>query len=232
MIELHYWPTPNGHKITLFLEESGLPYTIKPVNIGKGEQFQPAFLAISPNNRMPAIVDTAPADGGDPVSVFESGAILQYLAEKSGRFLPADVRGKYTVLEWLYWQVGGLGPMLGQNHHFNRYATEKIPYAIDRYVNETRRLYGVLNKRLEGRDFIAGEDYSIADMAAYPWIVGYENQGMALVDFPHLERWFEAIRARPATQRAYALGDQIKDKFDLTTDEEARKILFGQGAKS
>jgi GST-like protein len=232
MIELHYWPTPNGHKITLFLEESGLPYTIKPVNIGKGEQFQPAFLAISPNNRMPAIVDTAPADGGDPVSVFESGAILQYLAEKSGRFLPADVRGKYTVLEWLYWQVGGLGPMLGQNHHFNRYATEKIPYAIDRYVNETRRLYGVLNKRLEGRDFIAGEDYSIADMAAYPWIVGYENQGMALVDFPHLERWFEAIRARPATQRAYALGDQIKDKFDLTTDEEARKILFGQGAKA
>ena len=232
MIELHYWPTPNGHKITLFLEESGLPYTIKPVNIGKGEQFQPAFLAISPNNRMPAIVDTAPADGGDPVSVFESGAILQYLAEKSGRFLPADVRGKYTVLEWLYWQVGGLGPMLGQNHHFNRYAAEKIPYAIDRYVNETRRLYGVLNKRLEGRDFIAGEDYSIADMAAYPWIVGYENQGMALVDFPHLERWFEAIRARPATQRAYALGDQIKDKFDLTTDEEARKILFGQGAKA
>jgi GST-like protein len=232
MIELHYWPTPNGHKITLFLEESGLPYTIKPVNIGKGEQFQPAFLAISPNNRMPAIVDTAPADGGDPVSVFESGAILQYLAEKSGRFLPADVRGKYTVLEWLYWQVGGLGPMLGQNHHFNRYATEKIPYAIDRYVNESRRLYGVLNKRLEGRDFIAGEDYSIADMAAYPWIVGYENQGMALVDFPHLERWFEAIRARPATQRAYALGDQIKDKFDLTTDEEARKILFGQGAKA
>jgi GST-like protein len=232
MIELYYWPTPNGHKITLFLEESGLPYTIKPVNIGKGEQFQPAFLAISPNNRMPAIVDTAPADGGDPVSVFESGAILQYLAEKSGRFLPADVRGKYTVLEWLYWQVGGLGPMLGQNHHFNRYAAEKIPYAIDRYVNETRRLYGVLNKRLEGRDFIAGEDYSIADMAAYPWIVGYENQGMALVDFPHLERWFEAIRARPATQRAYALGEQIKDKFDLTTDEEARKILFGQGAKS
>ena len=232
MIELHYWPTPNGHKITLFLEESGLPYTIKPVNIGKGEQFQPAFLAISPNNRMPAIVDTAPADGGDPVSVFESGAILQYLAEKSGRFLPADVRGKYTVLEWLYWQVGGLGPMLGQNHHFNRYATEKIPYAIDRYVNETRRLYGVLNKRLEGRDFIAGKDYSIADMAAYPWIVGYENQGMALEDFPPLKRWFGAIRARPATQRAYALGDQIKDKFDLTTDEEARKILFGQGAKA
>lgn len=232
MIELHYWPTPNGHKITLFLEESGLPYVIKPVNIGKGEQFQPAFLAISPNNRMPAIVDIAPADGGEPISVFESGAILQYLAEKSGRFLPTDARGRYTVLEWLYWQVGGLGPMLGQNHHFKRYAPEKIPYAIDRYVNETRRLYGVLNKRLEGRAFIAGKDYSIADMAAYPWIVGYENQGMALEDFPHLKTWFEAIRARPATQRAYALGEQIKDRFDLTTDEQARKILFGQGAKA
>jgi len=231
MIELHYWPTPNGHKITLFLEESGLPYIINPVNIGKGEQFQPAFLAISPNNRMPAIVDTAPVDGGEPISVFESGAILQYLAEKIGRYLPTDVRGKVTVLEWLYWQVGGLGPMLGQNHHFNRYAAEKIPYAIDRYVNETRRLYGVLNKRLEGRVFVAGEDYSIADMAAYPWIVGYENQGMVLEDFPHLKRWFEAIRARPATQRAYALGEQIKDRFDLTTDEEARKILFGQGAR-
>jgi GST-like protein len=202
------------------------------VNIGKGEQFQPAFLAISPNNRMPAIVDNAPADGGEPISVFESGAILQYLAEKTGRFLPADVRGKVTVLEWLYWQVGGLGPMLGQNHHFNRYAPERIPYAIDRYVNETRRLYGVLDKRLDGRAFIGGEHYSIADMAAYPWIVGYANQGMALEDFPHLKTWFEAIRARPATQRAYALGEQIKDRFDLATDEQARKILFGQGARA
>jgi GSH-dependent disulfide-bond oxidoreductase len=232
MIELHYWPTPNGHKITLFLEESGVPYTIKPVNIGKGEQFQPAFLAISPNNRMPAMVDTAPTDGGDPISVFESGAILQYLAEKTGLFLPKDVRGKYTVLEWLYWQVGGLGPMLGQNHHFSGYAVEKIPYAIDRYVNETRRLYGVLNKHLDGRAFIAGNDYSIADMAAYPWIVPYEKQGMALEDFPQLKRWFEAIRARPATVRAYALGEEIKGKFDLSTDENARKVLFGQGAKA
>ncbi|WP_266180101.1 glutathione binding-like protein [Dyella humicola] len=231
MIELHYWPTPNGHKITLFLGESGLPYTIKPVNIGKGEQFEPKFLTISPNNRMPAIVDTQPADGGEPISVFESGAILQYLAEKTGRFMPADARGRYKVLEWLYWQVGGLGPMLGQNHHFNRYAPEKIPYAIDRYVNETRRLYGVLNKRLEGRAFIAGKDYSIADMAAYPWIVPYENQGMALEDFPHLKAWFVAIRERPATQRAYAMGEQIKGRFDLTTDEEARKVLFGQGAR-
>jgi GST-like protein len=232
MIELHYWPTPNGHKITLFLEETGIPYTIKPVNIGKGEQFQPAFLAIAPNNRMPAIVDTVPADGGEPVSVFESGAILQYLAEKTGRFLPADLRGKYTVLEWLFWQMGGLGPMLGQNHHFNRYAPEKIPYAIDRYVNETRRLYGVLNKRLEGRAFIAGNDYTIADMAAYPWIVPHENQGMTLDDFPNLKAWFESIRERPATQRAYALGEEIKGRFDLTTDEEARKVLFGQGAKN
>ncbi|WP_243040537.1 glutathione binding-like protein [Dyella sedimenti] len=231
MIELYYWPTPNGHKITLFLEESGLPYAIKPVNIGKGEQFQPAFLAISPNNRMPAIVDTAPAGGGEPISVFESGAILQYLAEKSGKFLPADVRGKYHALEWLYWQVGGLGPMAGQNHHFSHYAPEKIPYAIDRYVNETRRLYGVLDKRLEGRAFITGKDYTIADMATYPWIVPYENQGMRLEDFPHLKAWFEAIRARPATQRAYALGDEVKGRFDLTTDEEARKVLFGQGAK-
>jgi GST-like protein len=230
MIELHYWPTPNGHKITLLLEESGLPYRIKPVNIGKGEQFEPAFLAISPNNRMPAIVDTQPADGGEPISVFESGAILQYLAEKAGRFMPADTRGRYKVLEWLYWQVGGLGPMLGQNHHFNRYAPEKIPYAIDRYVNETRRLYGVLNQRLDGRAFIAGKDYTIADMAAYPWIVPYENQGMALEDFPHLKAWFEAIRERPATKRAYALGEEIKGRFDLTTDEEARKVLFGQGA--
>lgn len=231
MIELYYWPTPNGHKIALFLEEAGIPYTIKPVNIGKGEQFQPAFLAISPNNRMPAMVDTAPVGGGDPLSVFESGAILQYLAEKTGRFMPTDPRGKYTVLEWLFWQVGGLGPMAGQNHHFSRYAAEKIPYAIDRYVNETRRLYGVLNKRLEGRAFIAGKDYTIADMAAYPWIVPYEAQGMALEDFPHLKAWFEAIRERPATQRAYALGEEIKGKFDLSTDEDARKILFGQGAK-
>ncbi|MDR3444008.1 glutathione binding-like protein [Dyella sp.] len=232
MIELHYWPTPNGHKITLLLEETGIPYTIKPVNIGKGEQFQPAFLAISPNNRMPAMVDNSPMGGGDPISVFESGAILQYLAEKTGRFMPTDVRGKYTVLEWLYWQVGGLGPMLGQNHHFNRYAPEKIPYAIDRYVNETRRLYGVLDKRLHGRAFIVGKDYTIADMAAYPWIVPYENQGMVLEDFPHLKAWFEAIRERPATKRAYAIGDEIKGKFDLTTDEDARKVLFGQGAKN
>jgi GST-like protein len=231
MIELHYWPTPNGHKITLFLEEAGLPYDIKPVNIGKGDQFKPAFLAIAPNNRMPAIVDTSPAGGGEPLSIFESGAILQYLAEKTGRFLPADTRDRFKVLQWLFWQVGGLGPMLGQNHHFNRYAPEKIPYAIDRYVNETRRLYGVLDKQLDGRAFIAGKDYSIADMACYPWIVPHEAQGMSLDDFSHLNAWFQAIRVRPATRRAYEIGESIKDRFDLSTDEEARKMLFGQGAK-
>ncbi|HEX7815821.1 glutathione binding-like protein [Dyella sp.] len=232
MIELHYWPTPNGHKITMFLEETGLRYAIKPINIGKGEQFEPAFLAISPNNRMPAIVDTEPADGQGPLSVFESGAILEYLATKTGQFLPVDTRSRFAVLEWVYWQVGGLGPMLGQNHHFNRYAPEKIPYAIDRYVNETRRLYGVLNKRLDGRAFVAGDDYTIADMAAYPWIVPHEAQGMDMADFPHLKRWFDAIAERPATQRAYALGEPIRAGFDLTKDEEARKVLFGQGAKS
>ena len=167
MIDLHYWPTPNGHKITLFLEEAGLPYTILPVNIGKGEQFRPDFLKIAPNNRMPAIVDHEPAGGGEPISVFESGAILLYLADKTGRFLPKDLRGRTTALEWLFWQMGGLGPMAGQNHHFSVYAPEKIPYAIDRYVKETNRLYGVLDRQLAGRDFIAG-DYTIADMASYP----------------------------------------------------------------
>ncbi|HWG06821.1 MAG TPA: glutathione S-transferase N-terminal domain-containing protein, partial [Beijerinckiaceae bacterium] len=193
MIDLYYWPTPNGHKIAIFLEETGLTYTIHPVNIGKGEQFSPAFLEISPNNRMPAITDRAPADGGSPISVFESGAILVYLAEKIGRFLPSDPRGKAQVLQWLFWQMGGLGPMLGQNHHFANYASEKIPYAIDRYVKETNRLYGVLNHRLADREFVAG-DYSIADMACYPWIVPYERQAQKLEDFPHLQRWFHTIR--------------------------------------
>jgi GST-like protein len=169
MIDLYYWTTPNGHKITLFLEESGLPYTIHPINISKGDQFQPDFLKISPNNRIPAIIDTAPADGGDPVSLFESGAILLYLADKTGQFIPNTLRGRLDVLQWLFWQMGGLGPMAGQNHHFATYALETIPYAIDRYVRETSRLYGVLNKRLADREYIAG-DYSIADMACYPWI--------------------------------------------------------------
>ncbi len=228
MIDLYYWTTPNGHKITLFLEEVGLPYTIHPVNLGRGDQFKPEFLAISPNNRIPAIVDQDPGDGGAPVSVLESGAILLYLAEKTGKFLPRDLRGRIAVLEWLFWQVGGLGPMAGQNHHFKQYAPEKLSYAIERYVNETNRLYAVLNKRLEDRAFVTGE-YSIADMASYPWIVPYENQGQKLTDFPHLERWFEAIRARPATQRAYAKAAEI-NRAPIPVDEESRKILFAQTA--
>lgn len=228
MIELHYWPTPNGHKIKIFLEETGLEHTVVPVNINRGDQFKPEFLAISPNNKMPAIVDKAPADGGAPVSVFESGAILLYLAEKSGRLLPTDLRGRTTVLEWLFWQVGGLGPMAGQNHHFKSYTQDKITYAIDRYVNETHRLYGVLDKRLDGRAFIAGDDYSIADIAAYPWIVPYEKQGMDMDEFPHLKAWFDAIHERPATKRAYAFGETVKDQVDIGSDEEARRILFGQ----
>jgi len=228
MIDLHYWTTPNGHKITMFLEETGLPYRITPVNIGKGDQFKPEFLAIAPNNRIPAIVDHAPADGGPPVPVFESGAILLYLADKTGQFIPADLRGRVETLQWLFWQMGGLGPMLGQNHHFSQYAPEKIRYAIDRYVNETNRLYGVLDKRLSDRAFSAGDQYTIADMAAYPWIVPYERQGQNLDDFPHLKRWFEAIRARPATARAYAKAAEINTRPSV--DEESRRILFGQTA--
>jgi GSH-dependent disulfide-bond oxidoreductase len=228
MIDFYYWTTPNGHKITLFLEEAELAYTIHPVNLSRGDQFKPEFLAISPNNRMPAIVDQNPTDGGAPVSVFESGAILLYLAEKTGKFLPQDLRGRVATLEWLFWQVGGLGPMAGQNHHFKQYAREKLPYAIDRYVRETNRLYGVLNKRLADRPFVAG-DYSIADMAIYPWIVPYENQGQRLEDFPHLKRWFEAIQGRPATQRAYARAAEINTTA-VVGDEESRRILFGQTA--
>ncbi|WP_122613754.1 glutathione binding-like protein [Pseudomonas viridiflava] len=209
MIDLHYWTTPNGHKISLFLEESGLAYKVFPVNIGKNEQFEPDFLKISPNNRIPAIVDHDPADCGAPLSLFESGAILLYLAEKTGRFIPSDLRGRQEVSQWLFWQMGGLGPMAGQNHHFNRFAKEKIPYAIERYVNETARLYGVLDKRLADRDFVAGSDYSIADMAIYPWIVPHTYQQQDLNDFPHLKRWFESIANRDATKRAYALAERI-----------------------
>jgi GST-like protein len=229
MIDLHYWPTPNGHKITIFLEESKTPYKIFPVNIGKGEQFNPDFLAIAPNNRMPAIVDHAPAGGGAPVSVFESGAILLYLAEKTGKFMASDLRGRYDAIQWLFWQMGGLGPMAGQNHHFAIYAPEPIPYAIDRYVKETNRLYGVLNRRLADRPFIAG-DYSIADMASYPWIVPWKRQGQNLDDFPHLKRWFEAIQARPAVVRAYEIGKEVNPNATVNRTEEERKILFGQTA--
>ena len=224
MIHLHYWPTPNGHKITIFLEEAGLPYTIHRVDIGKGDQFKPEFLAIAPNNRMPAIVDNAPLDGGKPISIFESGAILQYLAEKTGKFMPADIRGRVDVMQWLFWQVGGLGPMAGQNHHFNQYAPEKIPYAMERYTKETNRLYGVLNKRLADRDFIAG-DYSIADMASYPWVVPWERQLQNLEDFPHVKRWLNAIAARPAVVKAYAVANPVP------MNDDHKKILFGQTSR-
>lgn len=230
MIDLYYWPTPNGHKITLFCEEAGLDYNIVPVNIGRGDQFKPDYLRISPNNKMPAIVDHAPADGGEPLPVFESGAILLYLTEKSGKFLPKDLRGRKTVLEWLFWQVGGLGPMAGQNHHFAKYAPERIPYAIERYVKETNRLYGVLDTRLDGRDFIAGADYTIADMAAYPWIAPHEAQGQNLEDFPNLKRWFNAIYYRPATARAYARGAPYTSTAPMS--DEAKKVLFGQTAQT
>ena len=228
MIELSYWTTPNGHKITIFLEEAGVPYRIIPINISKGEQFGEAFLQIAPNNRIPAIRDMAPADGGAPISVFESGAILEYLAEKEGKFLPTSIREKYEVLQWLYWQMGGLGPMAGQNHHFVQYAPERIPYAMERYVKETNRLYGVLNKRLAGREYIAG-DYSIADMASYPWIVPHERQQQNLADFPHLKRWFETMAARPAVQRAYAVAQQVNATPTVTNDSQS--VLFGQTAR-
>jgi GSH-dependent disulfide-bond oxidoreductase len=225
MIDLYYWTTPNGHKVTIFLEETGLPYTVKPINISKGEQFGPEFLAISPNNRIPAMVDHAPPDGGAPISLFESGAILLYLAGKVGRFYPGDLRGRCDCAQWLFWQMGNLGPMAGQNHHFALYAPEKLPYAIERYVKETGRLYAVLNKRLADREFVAG-DYSIADMACYPWVLP-ERQGQNLDEFPHLKRWKSAIRERPAVVRAYALTQSINPK-PTVNDETSRKILFGQ----
>src|ERR671914_58282 len=229
MIDLYYWTTPNGHKITIFLEEADLPYSIKPVNISVGDQFKPEFLKISPNNRIPALVDTPPADGKGPLSVFESGAILQYLAEKTGKFLPADARGRRHVMQWLFWQMGGLGPMAGQNGHFNNYAPEKIQYAIERYVKETERLYGVLDERLADREFIAGE-YSIADMACYPWIVPHERQKQKLDEFLNLKRWFLAIGRRPAVERAYDLAKTINTK--PTVNQDSKSILFGQGRRS
>lgn len=229
MIELHYWPTPNGHKITIFLEETGLPYRIAPVNIGTGEQFKAEFLAISPNNRMPAIVDRDPNGGGAPISVFESGAILIYLAEKTGQFMGHDLRSRTQAQEWLFWQMAGLGPMAGQNGHFNNYAPEKIPYAQERYTKETNRLYGVLDKQLAQNEWVAG-DYSIADMASYPWIVPHDRHLQNLDDFPNLKRWFSAMAQRPAVISAYAKGPLYRS--DNTMTEEAKKILFGQTAAS
>ena len=230
MYDIYFWTTPNGYKILLFAEEAGISYMIKPVNIGKGEQFDPAFLRISPNNRIPALVDHAPLPGGAPISIFESGAILLYLAEKTGLFIPHELRGRVDVLQWLFWQVGGLGPMAGQNHHFGVYAPEKIRYAINRYVNETNRLYGVIDRRLADRPFLAGDAYTIADMATYPWIVPWKRQQQNLDDFLNLRRWFDAIAARPGTQRAYAKAEPFSAQPAVT--EEGKKLLFGQTAAS
>jgi len=227
MIDLYYWTTPNGHKVTIFLEEAGLPYRITPVNISKGEQFKPEFLAIAPNNRIPAMVDLAPPNGAATLSLFESGAILLYLAEKTGRFIPADLAGRAEVLQWLFWQMGGLGPMAGQNHHFSQYAPEKLQYAIDRYVNETARLYAVLDRRLADREYMAGE-YSIADMASYPWVVPHKKQGQDMDKFPNLKRWFDAIAERPAVKAAYARAAEINTA--PTVSEESKRLLFGQSA--
>jgi GST-like protein len=236
MIELHYWPTPNGHKVTLLLEElvelgQPLDYRIVPLDIGKGAQFEPDYLKISPNNKMPAMVDTAPADGGAPINVFESGAILLYLAEKSGRFLPRELRGRFEVLQWLFWQVGGLGPMTGQHGHFGVYAPQRIAYGIERYTRESERLLGVLDRQLRDRDFIAGDDYSIADMACHPWISPYDRAPLDLSPFPEVRRWHAAIAARPAVKRAYALAGVVNPKAGQPLDEEERKVLFGQGAR-
>jgi len=227
MLDLYYWMTPNGHKITLFLEEAGLPYNLIPVNIGTGAQFAEDFLRISPNNKIPALVDSEPMGGGEPVALFESGAILQYLAEKTGQFLPSDPVRKYQALQWLYWQVAHLGPMLGQLHHFMNYSQEKLPYAIERYQKEAERLYGILDDRLAEQDFIAG-DYSIVDMASYPWILP-ENQGIDIGEYPHIARWQQAIKERPAVIKAYARAKEI-DAENLTTDD-SRKVLFGQGRR-
>lgn len=229
MIDFYYWTTPNGHKVTMFLEETGLPYTIHPVNISQGEQFAPAFLQIAPNNRIPAIIDQSPADDAAPIPVFESGAILLYLADKTQSFIPQDLRGRNVALQWLFWQMGGLGPMAGQNHHFVQYAPERIPYAMERYVKETSRLYGVLNKQLgDGRAFIAGDAYSIADMACYPWIVPHERQRQSLADFPHLAEWFQRVQQRPATVRAYAIAKSVNTA--PTVNADSKSVLFGQDA--
>ncbi|MDX1648502.1 MAG: glutathione S-transferase N-terminal domain-containing protein [Myxococcota bacterium] len=228
MIDLHYWPTPNGWKISIALEEMELPYRVVPVNIGRGEQFAPEFLRISPNNRMPAIVDHEPMGGGGPLALFESGAILVYLAEKSGRFLPEAPRERFGVLQWLFWQVGGLGPMLGQHGHFALYATEKVPYALERYGREARRLYGVLDRQLAEHAYVAG-DYSIADMACWPWVITYKQQGIDLDAFPHVRRWYDALKQRPALRRGYDVGREWRAFVAAGPDAKAREQLFGAG---
>ena len=229
MIDVYYWPTPNGHKITIALEEMGLPYAIKPINIGKGDQFKPEFLAFSPNNRIPAIIDHDTPDG-EPQSIFESGAILLYLAEKTGQFMPADARGKYKVYEWLMWQMGGFGPMLGQAHHFNFYAKQKLPYAMDRYSTESNRLYGVLDQQFADHEFVAG-DYSIADMAIFPWTRTYERQGVDITDYPHVVRWRELMSTRPAVKTGYFVGKKLREDLSKLNDDEWQK-LFGSNPKA
>ena len=225
------YSSPNSQKVRIFLEEAGLAHRLMPVDIGKGEQYQPAYLAISPNNKVPALVDHAPVDGGAPITLFESGAILLYLAEKTGRFLPADLRGRYEALKWLFWQMGGLGPMAGQAGHFLVFAPEPVPYAIERYVKELKRLYDVLDRRLEGRDWVAG-DYGIADMACYPWIVSHAGHGQDLAAHPNLQRWFDSIRARPAVQRAFVHARDVYAGGRKHLSEEQRRNLFGQGARA
>ncbi len=223
MIDVYSWATPNGHKIHIMLEECGLPYTVHAVDIGAGDQFKPEFLAISPNNKIPAIVDSDGPDG-KPISMFESGAILIYLAAKTGRFMPESLRGKYDVLQWVMFQMGGVGPMLGQAHHFRLYAPEKIEYAIDRYTNEARRLYGVMDKRLGQSRFLAGNDYTIADIATWPWTRSWQNQGVELDDFPNVKRWFDTIAARAAAQRGVQVLAKARKPL---TDDKARDVLFG-----
>ncbi len=230
-IDLYYWPTPNGHKITIFLEEVELPYNVVPVDIAAGDQFEPEFLKISPNNKMPAIVDPE-GPGGGPISLFESGAILIYLAEKTGRFLPGSPRERYTVLQWLMFQMGHVGPMLGQAHHFRQYAPEEIPYAIERYTDEAARLYRVIDRRLAEAPFIAGEEYTITDMAIFPWLRSHANQGQNLEDYPNLKRWYEGVEARPAVRRALDVGKELRRTLDRNMDEQTRKTLFGGGAKA
>ena len=224
-IELYYWPTPNGQKPAIFLEEVELPYNIVPVNIGEGDQYDPEFLKISPNNKMPAIVDPEGSDG-EPISLFESGAILIYLSEKTCKFFPQSPREKYKVLQWLMFQMGGVGPMLGQAHHFRKYAPEKISYAIDRYTNEAARLYGVMDRHLADTEYFAGDEYTIADIAIFPWLVSHDDQGQSMDDFPNLGRWYEGVKNRPAVQRALEVGKELRRPLE-EMDEERRQMLFG-----
>jgi GST-like protein len=229
-IDLYYWPTPNGRKLTIFLEEVELPYNVVPVNIAAGDQFEPEFLRISPNNKIPAIVDPEGPDG-EPISLFESGAILIYLAEKTGRFLPSSSRESYAALQWLMFQMGHVGPMLGQAHHFRKYANEEIPYAVERYTNEAARLYRVIDRRLAETSFIAGDEYTIADMAIFPWLRSHENQGQSLEDYPNLKRWYEGVESRPAVRRGLDVGKELRRTLDRNMDEKTRKILFGGGPR-